>query len=581
MFNKKWNISKFGSIVIIAGFATAFATSCSPLTYQSPVQLIVSDNTSTLADQSFSQSSYDGMTQFVKDVQGVTLPDSKSVRENSGLWKRPGEDDESRRTAYKYAVLNGSNLIVATGYNQQNALQQITSTLPQYADWKNFFDNHDVGFIFVDGAMTGSADGTIDTSVNSFASIPNNVSSISYRADDGSFLAGIATCVYLNLYKNDFMKGVSQTGLGVSGFVGLALPSTLSYLSGFRLGVHYWNQILQPLIKDTVPIHWVNPNSGRDTGGNINDFVSTSFNANEPKATILTKDMRQNGANAVFPIAGPQTSLVVSEISSDSAGEGENLARAIAIGVDSAQEEISSLATKFDWNPGQSIGYNNQILPFSSIKNLTSSVAGVLEAVVDNQNNKDSAGIDGWKGLGWNNVGTIANGSVGISDAGLQYVIDPFFWVDSTTAITTDALKTWSNTKYTYGNVSLQDLISNDRAKALSPDDNVIKRYGELLTVGDNAIVTPQSISNNGSTITLQTQEDSASLNGPLGDGKWGIYNNANGVNNFLTLNLSKFLPGITGGEYPVASPNAEWVGGANPTAVAWSRAMLTQFKKT
>ncbi|MDE5953016.1 MAG: BMP family ABC transporter substrate-binding protein [Malacoplasma sp.] len=580
---KSWY--KVGTLVAATCFSAVFVSSCSSyLTYESSVQLIVSDNTSTLADKSFSESAYDGIRDFLKYATGSELPDAKLVRENNGLWKRPGDDDDSRLTSYKYAVTNGSKLIVATGYNQQDALQKMTSDSKQYEEWKNFFE--DTGFVFVDGAMANDYGG--------YKSNPNNVASVSFRADDGSFLAGIATAVFLNVNK-DYFKESSNGKLGVSSYVGLALDSTLSYMSGFRLGIHYWNTVLHPLIKDTELVYWVTPNVSKNESEawDIGNFVSGSFSATEPKVEQITKSMRSNGANVIFPIAGPQTTLTVNQIASNMNADGQ--AKTVVIGVDTAQENDPSLSkTRLD-GLGKDVG-NGQVLQFSSVKNITHSTNSILQSIVNDQNDNSSYGWDAtgmkvnsstdkgsdtWYGLGWNNVGTLNNGSVGVSDAGLKYVIDPFFWLNDSNKpndATFENPKTlssdWSNTDLNKDSVTLNDILSNDKyhAKELVATDSVISSYAKLL---QGYVKTPATINSVQIGQTGTSSNNEKGLNGWDGNGSWWIHNNSDGRNNFLLIKLSSCLHEITSeptawptSYYTVASNEPAWVGGQVPTKI-------------
>lgn len=601
--NKRKALMKTSAVLSVTGFSAVFISSCSVLTYDSSVQLIVSDQSSQLADQSFSESTYDGIKEFMKDAIGANLPDAKYVRENSGLWKRPGEDDDSRRTAYKYAVTNGAKLIVASGYNQQTALQQVTSNDEKYAKWKDFFK--DTGFVFVDGSMEAK-------SPTNYNSDPNNVASVSFRADDGSFLAGISTAVFLNYNIDKFKTGPSGSGLGVSSFIGLPLASTLSYMNGFRLGIHYWNTVLQPLIKtvdDTTPtekIKWINPddpNNSNTSSWDISSFTSGSFSTTEQKATTLSTNMRKAGANAIFPIAGPQTSLVVSEIASDKASN--SLSRTITIGVDVAQENTDSLKTKLEWLGSNDTVGNNQILQFSSVKNLSHATSSILMSIINGQNNKESNGwsadqnkvnsssenksSDTWYGLGWNNVGTLNNGSVGVSDAGLKYLIDPYFWVNNVTsktdATSNTSLETWTNTSLTFNSVKLKDLVDDTTGKyhatQLVASDPVISKYANLLS---GTVKTPTSVKSASSSLadsetnsngsiqlgeTGNSNKTTRGLNGPTGNGDWTIKNDTNGSNSTLSVSLSSLLPAINGSSasYPVASNTAQYIA-TKPTEI-------------
>lgn len=537
----KRNLIKIGSLGVMASIATVSLTSCgSALNFDSSVQLIVSDNSSTLADQSFSESSYDGIRDFFKSTINVDLPvaSDKSIKENNGIWKRPGADTISRIASYRYAFEDGAKILVATGYNQQEGLQQISSDAPDYAQFKNSFKEN--AFVFVDGAMVKGNGGDAGD-YKKYDSDPYNISSVSYRADDGSFLAGVSTAVFLNMNQNYFDK-TPNGNLGVSSFVGLALGSTLNYFNGFRLGIHYWNAILQPNIKNvssnlpTLPVEWVSPTKGNN---DITQFTSGSFSSTEPKANTLTKGMIANGASSIFPIAGPQTSLVVNQIVSDGS-------KSIVVGVDTAQENTKSLENTLP-KGGSSVG-SGKVIQFSSIKNLSGSTTSILKAITSGQNGANAQEVEGYKGLGWNNVGTVTNAGVGVSDAGLKYLINP------------DA------SNYVGKDLTLDSILKDGNlvAKALEANDPVIKKYNELLS----------------GTYKTDTVANVNGMNGPVKNkpGDWKIYNNVEVVNekgekswanNFISQDLSNLVPGITDRlndknsnwvTYPVPEPTANYI---------------------
>lgn len=544
---------KFATVGAAGALMSISLTACgSSASFKSSIQLVVSDNGSTLADQSFSESSYNGIRQFFNSIGIDDVPEANSslLKDNNGVWKRPGKDDDSRIAAYRNAVNQGTEIVVATGYNQQTALQMITSQNEDNKANAEFFKN--TGFVFVDGAMESGSSSTYNSN-------PFNVSSVSFRADDGSFLTGISTAVFLNLYQDYFKK---DGKLGVSAFVGIPLPSTKNFFNGFRLGIHYWNKILQPLIptvdgtKTTLPVHWVS--SGNNYS--IDNFVSGSFEANNTNVSTLVKGMRQNGANAIFPIAGPQTSLAVSLVSSETA---DKYAKSVVIGVDTAQEKITSLEKDLPNNngiQGSEVG-SGKIVQFSSIKNLQTATYGILNAITSGANNSSSQAVNGYYGLGWNNVGTLENAGVGVSDAGLQYLINPnwtTWFTENDSSLSTDPFE----------KITLNDLLKNHVAKSLTTSDPVVSEYNKLLSGEFKTNITDISTGTNSLSSYAKIRIDKADgYNGPTQNGEWKIYNNLeNGNNNFLSLNLSKYIPAITPSseitvEYPVASSTASYVG--------------------
>lgn len=409
-----------GSGFAIAGIAAAATVSaCGAGGWQSTVQIVVSDSTSTLADQSFSESVYNGVRDFFnKDVYtdgSNPMPqnaNSTDIAEGNGIWKKPGSDDDARINTYRSVVSDGSKIVVTSGFNQQTALQKVVSTDPSNESVKSEFA--DEGFVFIDGSISG----------NGYD--PTNLASISYRADNGSFLVGLATAVYLNEHW-DWFYATKPSTIGVSSFVGQALPSTTSYFNGFRMGLEYWNQISGMLNVDVganaksssqtdtsaIKMKWIGSKASNESTMSMDEFASQSFDATELRATTLTNAYLNNGAKVIFPIAGPQTQLVLAAVQQN------NNSNAAVVGVDTAQEDNDSLTRPM---PNQTMAPGQDIIPFSSLKALDYSTEQVLNAI---RTGKES---NGYFGFGWSNTADLGNNGVGISPAGYQYLIDPLFF---------------------------------------------------------------------------------------------------------------------------------------------------------
>lgn len=277
--------------------------------------------------------------------------------------------------------------------------------------------------VFVDGQISGDG---YD---------PRNISSITYRADNGSFLVGVATAVYLNKNWHLFASGSTPPAtIGVSGFVGLAIPSTLSYLNGFRQGLAYWNNIADYIrigddnnLKPAIKMEWITPEANNY---GIDKFTSGSFESNSPQAINLIQKLITNNAKVIFPIAGPQTQLAVTQVT-------QNNKPVMVIGVDTPQENDNSLK-----QPMPKAADNN-IIAFSSLKNLDFSTQQVLNAIktgtplpsaqtisdsqTSSSTNQTTSSAT-YYGFGALNIGDLGNGGVGISDAGKQFLIDPLFF---------------------------------------------------------------------------------------------------------------------------------------------------------
>lgn len=438
------------SILITASvLPIATLTSCSIQYYDYFAEVVVSDNTSVLADNSFSQSTYEGYKQFMAEqtvtipkngtngggsetgkVNGSSgsqgnsnetktykkevyqLPEADKVAQSTGLWRRPGTTVAERVSTFKGSFVSGKDVMIVPGFNHEKSLKQIALDS----------DFRDKGFIWMDGVLPEYKNGEGDYS---------NVSSFSFRAEQSAFLTGIAACVFLNINKEVF-NGDGK--LKVGGFVGLPLVSTLDFLAGFQAGVFAFNASLKNNMtsKNTMNDNQTkaNPNNSSqgwqkvefvDLGNNISNWATGSFGVGD--GMQLSRSLVNLGADMIMAIAGPQTLDLISVA--------ETYNRPVAVlGVDSAQEN-QNINKPFTTLGGKKLkdASNKEIsdpkfIQFSAIKKLDSATKQVLEAIFnkDDPNNGSYKGTSFVKGFGYQNIGSIDNNTVGVSDAGLPYV---------------------------------------------------------------------------------------------------------------------------------------------------------------
>lgn len=430
------------SILITASvLPIATLTSCSIQYYDYFAEVVVSDNTSVLADNSFSQSTYEGYKQFMaeetytipkkngtngggsggsnngtktynkKEKYGVyNLPDADKVSQSTGLWRRPGATVAERVSTFKGSFVSGKNVMIVPGFNHEKSLKQIALDS----------DFRDKGFIWMDGVLPEYKNG------ESYS----NVSSFSFRAEQSAFLTGIAACVFLNINKEVFNDG----GLKVGGFVGLPLVSTLDFLAGFQAGVFAFNASLKNGMNSgkTTNMNDANANPSNSNkswekvefvnlGSNISNWATGSFGVGD--GMQLSRNLVTQGADMIMAIAGPQTLDLISVV--------ETYNRPVAVlGVDSAQENqninkpfTTLRGKKLKDASGKEIS-DPKFIQFSAIKKLDSATKQVLEAIFNNEdpNNAGYKGTSFVKGFGYQNIGSIDNNTVGVSDAGLPYV---------------------------------------------------------------------------------------------------------------------------------------------------------------
>ena len=440
------------SILITASvLPIATLTSCSIQYYDYFAEVVVSDNTSVLADNSFSQSTYEGYKQFMAEqtvtipklnetngggsktgkVNGSSgsqgnsngtetyskevyqLPEADKVAQSTGLWRRPGTTVAERVSTFKGSFVSGKDVMIVPGFNHEKSLKQIALDS----------DFRDKGFIWMDGVLPEYKNGEDDYS---------NVSSFSFRAEQSAFLTGIAACVFLNINKEVFN---GDEKLKVGGFVGLPLVSTLDFLAGFQAGVFAFNASLKNnnmTSKNTMNNDETKANPSNiskswqkvefvNLGSNISNWATGSFGVGD--GMQLSRNLVNQDADMIMAIAGPQTLDLISVA--------ETSNRPVAVlGVDSAQEN-QNINKPFTTLGGKKLKDANEkeisdpkFIQFSAIKKLDSATKQVLEAIFNGKdpNNEKYIGKSFVKGFGYQNIGSIDNNTVGVSDAGLPYV---------------------------------------------------------------------------------------------------------------------------------------------------------------
>lgn len=490
------------SSILITASVLPIATlaSCSIQYYDYFAEIVVSDNTSVLADNSFSQTTYEGYKQFMAEQnvtipklnnnnggtgnggktssgssgngtdnsngtetyekEVYTLPDADKVTQSTGLWRRPGATVAERVSTFKGSFVSGKDVMIVPGFNHEKSLKQIALD-------KDFSDK---GFVWMDGVISEYKKENGEPSYH-------NVSSFSFRAEQSAFLTGIAACVFLNINK-DVFEG--DGGLKVGGFVGLPLVSTLDFLAGFQAGVFAFNASLkngtsspQMNSAENGEDQKANPNNSNngknrekvefiDLGSNISNWATGSFGVGD--GMQISRTLVNKGADMIMAIAGPQTLDVISVA--------ETSSRPVAVlGVDSAQEEqninkpFTTLGDKKLKNAkGEEIN-DPKFIQFSAIKKLDSATKQVLGAIFNKNdpNNAKYTGSSFVKGFGFQNIGSIDNDTVGVSNAGLPYLYK----------FSKDWFKNGTNT----GKTNSEETIPND----LKLDPSIVKKNKEYM----------------------------------------------------------------------------------------------------
>jgi len=215
-----------------------------------------------------------------------------------------------------------------------------------------------VGFLLADATKAAAeANPTVQFAIVDSNTSAANVQGLTFATDQPSFLAG-------------YMAAATTTTGIVGTFGGINIPPVAIFMQGFAKGVEYYNAQKGTSVK---VLGWdIAAQDGTFSG----DF------SDQTKGTSIAKSMADEGADIIFPVAGP-VGLGASQFAMDSAGA----VKIIGVDVDMA---IS--------NPTQA-----EVYVASVLKKID---AAVLQAV------KDALAATGG---GTDYLGTLSNGGVGVS----------------------------------------------------------------------------------------------------------------------------------------------------------------------
>ena len=215
-----------------------------------------------------------------------------------------------------------------------------------------------VGFLLADATKAAAeANPTVQFAIVDSNTSAANVQGLTFATDQPSFLAG-------------YMAAATTTTGIVGTFGGINIPPVAIFMQGFAKGVEYYNAQKGTSVK---VLGWdIAAQDGTFSG----DF------SDQTKGTSIAKSMADEGADIIFPVAGP-VGLGASQFAMDSAGA----VKIIGVDVDMT---IS--------NPTQA-----EVYVASVLKKID---AAVLQAV------KDALAATGG---GTDYLGTLENGGVGVS----------------------------------------------------------------------------------------------------------------------------------------------------------------------
>ncbi|MEI8068933.1 MAG: BMP family ABC transporter substrate-binding protein [Actinomycetota bacterium] len=215
-----------------------------------------------------------------------------------------------------------------------------------------------VGFLLADATKAAAeANPTVQFAIVDSNTSAANVQGLTFATDQPSFLAGYMAAA------------TTKTGI-VGTFGGINIPPVSIFMQGFAKGVEYYNAQKGTSVK---VLGWDIAKQDGTFSGDFND---------QTKGTSIAKSMSDEGADIIFPVAGP-VGLGASQFAMDSAGK----VKIIGVDVDMAVS-----------NPTQA-----EVYVASVLKKIDSAV---LQAV------KDALAKTGG---GTDYLGTLENGGVGVS----------------------------------------------------------------------------------------------------------------------------------------------------------------------
>ena len=408
------------------------------------VELIIDGSTHAIRDRSFNGEVYNGITNWVHQrVQPYKTEVSPNAWDINGEFKiqQPdlhepngdkGDSYQSKAVrpisdqangfiqTYNAAIASGFKTLVLNGYLHTSPLSSFCQSQ------KDTFKK--ANYILLD-----------DMLANEY------VASVTFRADQGSALCGIAACQLLQENYDEIYSKVNHGQLAVGTFGGLAIPTVTSFMGGFEWGIYFYNKFILPKINgyDT----WSEATRNKRTVkilklGRQSSYFTGTFTAGD--ARLCVQQLLADGADIILPVAGPQTSDCVNEIYLQHSP-------CRVIGVDTPQED-GDLGNKYSTSP---LWKNKtKILCFSSIKQLGLAAANVLQInakglrgvyfnnetnsivplnydgkPLNEQTEEIKASFIG--GAGYHNVGSLHNNLVAISNTGKDTLINAFTLLDN------------------------------------------------------------------------------------------------------------------------------------------------------
>lgn len=275
-------------------------------------EVVLVTDTGSVADNSFNQSSWEGIQSF-----GAHFNKTYSYIIPSTLSRQVFQK------SYSEALDNGANTLVLSGFHHEFYGEGGVGSSPGIQDDRltPFIDE---GRDPIKGFEQKYPNKHfIGIEVND--SLPNNnVYSLNFKASESSFLSAVYAGIYMN--ENHMIEG---TTLKFAAYGGLPIGPVTGMLDGFLQGAKYFNDIFSATNPGWKPMEPIfiegNAPTTKDFSGGFAPGLATEISANYLK----------QGAQIIVSVAGPQTADTIGAIQ-----EAGKVGKAFVIGPDTDQSLV-------------------------------------------------------------------------------------------------------------------------------------------------------------------------------------------------------------------------------------------------
>lgn len=220
---------------------------------------------------------------------------------------------------YNIAAYAGAKTIICAGFHHIPALTP---------EIQNIYAKLGVRFILIDSQISN----------------PSNVAGLTYASEESSYLAALASAIWLVANHESY----DRNGLKMSTFGGLAADVIVENMSGYYWGVYFFNQYKTSDSNILTMINTIRTSQNKpEMTSNelaainiifdkIENSFSGSFESGTSNARAITSQLINDNKNdIVFPVAGAQTTDLISTIVNSASNRS---AKIVGVDVDQSKQ---------------------------------------------------------------------------------------------------------------------------------------------------------------------------------------------------------------------------------------------------